>query len=314
MASINGILNINKPEGITSFKVVSWLKRLTGEKRIGHAGTLDPLATGVLPCCLGQATRIIQFITDASKAYLAQIKLGIATDTFDREGHITHHGDISSITTARIEEALVEFQGLIEQRPPAYSALKHNGKRYYELARAGLPATPRPRRVEISKIELVSYQTAFATVKIECSKGTYIRSLAHDLGLKLGCYAHLENLSRLRCGTFCIEDALTPEQIEDAANQGALEGLLLPTDSPLLDLPAVIVDKKKESAIANGQCISLDTKHLNANQYCRVYSLDGNFIAMLHFASATRRWHPKRVFIVPDDSNSREPEGLTANI
>ncbi|MBM3149449.1 MAG: tRNA pseudouridine(55) synthase TruB, partial [Chloroflexi bacterium] len=186
-ASINGILSINKPEGITSFKVISWLKRLTGEKRIGHAGTLDPLATGVLPCCLGQATRIIQFITDASKTYLAKIKLGIATDTFDREGHITHRGDTSNITIARIEEILTEFQGFIEQRPPTYSALKHKGKRYYELARAGLPVNPRPRRVEISRVELVSYQTNLVTVEIECSKGTYIRSLADDLGLKLGC-------------------------------------------------------------------------------------------------------------------------------
>jgi tRNA pseudouridine55 synthase len=303
-ASINGILNVNKPEGISSFKVISWLKRLTGEKRIGHAGTLDPIATGVLPCCLGQATRIIQFITDASKAYLAQIKLGIATDTFDREGQITHHGDVSNVTIARVEEALAEFQGFIEQRPPAYSALKHNGKRYYELARAGLPTNPRPRRVEISKSELVSYQTPLVTVKIECSKGTYVRSLAHDLGMKLGCYAHLVNLSRLRCGTFCIEDALTPVQIEEAGKQGALESLLLPMDSPLLDLQAVIVDKEIESAIANGQSISLDTKNLNADK-CRAYSLDGDFIAVLSFAPETNRWRPKKVFIVPDDSDSR---------
>lgn len=303
-ASINGILNINKPEGVTSFKVVSWLKRLTGEKRIGHAGTLDPIATGVLPCCLGQATRIIQFITDASKAYLAQIKLGVATDTFDREGQITHHGDANNVTIARVEEALAKFQGFIEQRPPAYSALKHNGKRYYELARAGLPTNPRPRRVEISRIELISYQTPFVTVKIECSKGTYIRSLAHDLGLKLGCYAHLSNLSRLRCGTFYIEDALTPVQIEDAGQQGSLESLLLPMDNPLLALQAVIVDKERESAIATGQSLSLDTNHLNADKYCRAYSLDGDFIAVLRFASETSRWHPKRVFIVPDDSDS----------
>jgi tRNA pseudouridine55 synthase len=213
-----------------------------------------------------------------------------------------------------VEKALAEFQGFIEQRSPAYSALKHNGKRYYELARAGLPANPKPRRVEISKIELISYQPPFVNVKIECSKGTYIRSLAHDLGLKLGCYAHLSNLSRLRCGTFCIEDALTPVQIEEAGKQGSLEALLLPTDSPLLDLQAVIVDKEIESAIANGQSISLDTKQLNAHKYCRAYSLDGDFIAVLSFASETNRWRPKKVFIAPDDSDSRSSEGLTANI
>ncbi|OGN91307.1 MAG: tRNA pseudouridine(55) synthase TruB, partial [Chloroflexi bacterium RBG_13_48_17] len=136
--SIDGILNVNKPEGKTSFNVVAWLRRLTGEKHVGHAGTLDPIATGVLPICFGQATRVVQFLTECSKTYLAQIELGITTDTFDRQGKITGRGDPGGITVTQIEEALSSFQGIINQVPPAYSALKHQGKRYYELARAGV--------------------------------------------------------------------------------------------------------------------------------------------------------------------------------
>ena len=294
--SIDGILNINKPEGKTSYNVVAQLKRLTGEKHIGHAGTLDPIATGVLPICLGQATRITQFLTDSSKTYLAQVELGIITDTFDRQGEIIERRDPSAITVTQIEEALTNFQGIINQVPPIYSALKHKGRRYYELARAGIPIELKPRQVEITNLELLHCQSPLITINVDCSKGTYIRSLAHDLGQLLGCGAHLKNLTRLRCGPFYIEGALSLPQIEGAFHKNTWEELLHSMDSPLSNWKAIIVDKVNELAIRNGRSLSLDETSLSSEKYCRAYNLDGNFIAVLHFISEKKLWHPKKVF------------------
>ncbi|HEX75499.1 MAG TPA: tRNA pseudouridine(55) synthase TruB, partial [Dehalococcoidia bacterium] len=232
--SIDGILNVNKPEGKTSFNVVAWLRHATGEKHVGHAGTLDPIATGVLPICFGQGTRVVQFLTDSSKVYLAQIELGVATKTFDRQGGIIQRADPSGISVAQIEEALAAFQGTIEQVPPIYSALKHYGRRCYELARAGIPIKLKPRQVEISSLQLASCRLPLVTVRVECGGGTYVRSLAHDLGQRLGCGAHLSGLVRLRCGPFRIEDALSAPQVEDAVKRGDWKGLLHAVDSPLL--------------------------------------------------------------------------------
>jgi tRNA pseudouridine55 synthase len=294
--NIDGFLNVNKPEGKTSFNVVVWLRRLTGEKHVGHAGTLDPIATGVLPICFGQATRVVQFLTNSSKAYLSQIELGTATDTFDREGKTIWHGDMTGITSTLIEEALTSFQGSIEQVPPIYSALKHRGRRYYELARAGTPIKLKPRRVEIINLNLVDYQPPLITINVECSKGTYIRSLAHDLGQHLGCGAHLKNLTRLRCGPFRIEDALSLSQIEDVLRQGSWRELLHPVDSPLLNWEAAVVDKRNELAIRNGLSLPLSETRPLSEKYCRAYSLDGHFIAVLQFAPEKKLWHPEKVF------------------
>lgn len=292
----DGFLNINKPEGKSSYSVVAWLRKMTHEMRIGHAGTLDPIATGVLPICFGQATRVVQFLTNASKTYLAQIEIGTATDTFDREGNITQKGDASGVTRTLIEKALASFRGSIEQMPPVYSALKQRGKRCYELARKGIPVELKPRRVEIRSLELIEYQPPLVTVKVECGKGTYIRSLAHDFGQQLGCGAHLKNLVRLRCGPFYIDDALSLTQIEDAIQQGNWKSLLYPVDSPLLDWKAVIVDKRNEIAIRNGMPLTLIEGHLASEKYCRAYSLDGLFIAVLRFIPEKKVWHPEKVF------------------
>ena len=294
--SIDGILNVNKPKGKTSFGVVAWSKRLTGEKHVGHAGTLDPLATGVLPICFGQGTRIVQFLIDTSKSYLAEIELGVTTDTFDSEGRVIQRADPRGVTMLQIEEALVAFRGIIEQVPPIYSALKYHGRRYYELARAGIRIKPKPRRVEISNLELVDCQLPIITVKAECSKGTYIRSLAHDLGQHLGYGAYLKSLIRLRCGPFLIEDALPIPQIEDAFQQGTWKELLHPVDSPLLNWRAVIVDKRDELAIRNGCSLPLGEGYSRLDEYCRAYSPDGHFIAVLRFVSEKKLWHPEKVF------------------
>ena len=297
--SIDGILNVNKPEGKTSFNVVAWLRRLTGEKHVGHAGTLDPIATGVLPICFGQATRVVQFLTECSKTYLAQIELGITTDTFDRQGKITGRGDPSGITVTQIEEALSSFQGIINQVPPAYSALKHQGKRYYELARAGVSIKLKARQVEILSLELISCQLPLITIKVDCSKGTYIRSLANDLGQYLQCGAHLKNLIRLRCGAFHIEDALPLPQIEEAFHKGTWKEFLHPLDSPLSSWKTIIVDRRNELAIRNGSSLTLGEDFLPPEKYCRAYNLDGHFIAVLHFIPEKKLWHPEKVFHPP---------------
>ena len=294
--SIHGILNVNKPEGKTSFSVVAWLRRLAGEKHVGHAGTLDPIATGVLPVCFGQATRVVQFLADSNKTYLAEIELGAVTDTFDREGEITRCQDPGGITRTQVEKALASFQGSIEQSPPRYSALKYQGKRHYELARAGIHVATKPRRVHIIAIELIDYKLPLVTIKVECSKGTYIRSLAHDLGQTLGCGAYLKNLTRLQCGPFVIEDALPVSEIKCLFHKGIWDQVLYPVDTPLLNWNAVIVDRAGELAIENGCSISLNKAHHITGDYCRAYSPDGQFIAILHFLPDQNLWHPDKVF------------------
>ncbi len=294
--SIDGILNVNKPEGKTSFSIVAWLRHLSGEKHIGHAGTLDPIATGVLPICLGQATRVVQFLAASNKTYLAQLELGTATDTFDREGEVTHHIDPSGITVDQIEKALAIFRGTIQQSPPRYSALKFQGRRHYELARAGIRVETKPRQVKIISIELIDCKLPVLTIKVECSKGTYIRSLAHDLGQHLGCGAYLTNLTRTQCGPFRIEDALPVSEIKCIFHRGIWNEFLHPVDTPLLSWKAIVVDKTDELAIKNGCSIYLGEEHDIAEQYYRAYNLDGHFIAILCFIPDKGCWHPNKVF------------------
>jgi tRNA pseudouridine55 synthase len=293
---IDGILIVNKPGGMTSFGVVARLKRLSKEKRVGHAGTLDPIATGVLPICFGQATRITQFLTNSSKTYSAQIELGVTTDTFDRQGKISERRDTSGITMARIEEALATFRGAIDQTPPAFSALKQGGRRSYELARAGIPVKLKSRRVEITKLELTSCELPLIEVNVDCSKGTYIRSLANDIGQYLGCGAYLKNLVRLRCGPFPIEDALSLDEVEDAFHKDAWKGIIHPIDSPLSNWKAIIVSRKNELDIRNGCPILLNEGCQFSDEYCRAYDLDGNFLAVLHLIPEKHLWHPEKVF------------------
>ncbi len=305
--SIDGFLNVNKPEGMTSFNIVARLRHLSSEKRVGHAGTLDPIATGVLPICFGQATRVVSFLIDSNKTYIAQIELGTATNTFDREGEITHSDDPSGVTVAQVEMALAKFQGSIEQIPPSHSALKYRGRRYYELARAGILIEPRPRKVNIDNIALVDCQLPLITIKVVCGKGTYVRSLANDLGSCLGCGAHLKSLARIQCGPFSIEDALSMPEIESAFQQGTWKKLLHPMDSPVLNWKAAIVNKRDEAAIRNGRSISLKQDHPHSEEYCRAYSSDGHFIAVLRFIADEKLWHPEKVFspqpVVPCDNH-----------
>jgi len=298
---LDGILNIDKPAGKTSFGVVAIVKRLTGERHAGHAGTLDPDATGVLPVCLGQGTRIVEFLVDTTKTYRAGIELGISTDTFDGSGQITQCGDPSGINISRLEQALEPFRGAIRQTPPMFSALKHNGQPLYKLARAGISVERKSRTVKIHRLELIDWQPPLATLEIECSKGTYIRSLAHDLGLTLDCGAHLRSLMRTRCGLFDIKDAVSIPRLEEAFRQGYWENFLYPIDIVLQYLQAIVVDGPAEAAMRNGNSLNLgDILSVNATAektYCRAYSQDGRFLGILCFVPEKGLWQPKKVLV-----------------
>jgi tRNA pseudouridine55 synthase len=300
---LDGILNIDKPPGKTSYGVVAMVKRLSGERHVGHAGTLDPDATGVLPVCLGRGTRIIEFLVDTTKTYRAQIELGKATETYDGSGRITQEGDPSGIDFARLESALEPFRGIIQQTPPMYSAIKHRGQPLYKLARAGISVERKSRTVKINRLELINWQSPLATVEIECSKGTYIRSLANDLGQSLGCGAYLQGLVRTRCGIFDIKDAISTSQFEEACRQGYWENFLYPIDIVLQDFSAIVINEAAEEAMRKGSPLALeqsDSQNDNESsrqRYCRAYSQDGRFLGILQRVPGTGLWQPKKVML-----------------
>jgi tRNA pseudouridine55 synthase len=306
VTSVDGILNINKPQGETSFSIVSLVKRLSEEKRVGHAGTLDPLASGVLPVCLGQGTRIIRFLQDATKAYRAQIEFGVATDTYDATGNITSQGDPSGISREKLLSAFASFTGEIQQTPPMYSAVKHGGKPLYQLARSGIQVKRKSRPAQIYALELISWKPPIATIEVECGKGTYIRSLAHDLGQLLGCGANLKSLVRLRCGPFGIEKAITVPQLEDGFSYGYWQQFIYPIDIVLLNWAAMVVDDATEEDIRNGRPLAFeDDSSLPSSSYgnhCRVYNSDGCFLAMLYFDAERGQWQPEKVFSATNKS------------
>ena len=298
MTSVDGILNINKPQGRTSFSVVSLVKRLSGVRRVGHAGTLDPAATGVLPVCLGQGRRVVPFLHNAAKVYKARIKLGVTTDSYDATGNVTTVGDPTGLSRQHLLSALDSFRGQIQQTPPMYSAVKHGGKPLYELARAGIEVERKSRPVQIYRLELRRWQPPVATIEVECSKGTYIRSLAHDLGQLLGCGAHLKSLTRLRYGCFSLEDAVSLSQLEDGFRHGYWQRFVYPIDIVFQDWAAVVVDDATEEDVKNGRPVELkpgDSLQPGAG-HLRVYNGDGHFLGVLTFNREKGHWRPGKVF------------------
>ncbi|MEE8618574.1 MAG: tRNA pseudouridine(55) synthase TruB [Dehalococcoidales bacterium] len=309
---MDGILNINKPWGKTSFSVVAMVKRLSGERRVGHAGTLDPAATGVLPVCLGQGTRIIEFLADATKTYQAEIELGVATDTYDAVGKITQRGDPSRISRRQLESALASFRGLIQQTPPMYSAVKHQGQRLYELARAGIKVERKSRPTKIHYLELIDWQPPVATVEVECGKGTYIRSLAHDLGQSLGCGANLKSLIRLSYGPFAVKTAVSLPQLEDSFRYGYWQHFVHPIDTVLLHWRAMVVSDATEHIIRKGAPVPLESVNskgitsclkqhppvrTSVETHCRAYTLNGDFLGVLRLYPEIGQWQPEKVFL-----------------
>lgn len=297
MTSVDGILNINKPWGRTSFSIVSLVKRLSGVKRVGHAGTLDPAATGVLPVCLGQGRRVVSFLHDAAKVYKAQVEFGVTTDSYDATGNITATGDPTGISRKQLLAALESFRGLIQQTPPMYSAVKHGGRPLYELARAGIEVERESRPVQIYRLELKYWRLPVATIEVECSKGTYIRSLAHDLGQLLGCGAHLKSLVRLKYGCFDIKDAVSLPQLEDGFHHGYWGRFVYPIDIVFEDWAAVVVDDAGEADIKNGRPVDLPGDDFQpAAGHLRAYNGDGHFLGVLKFNREKGQWRPGKVF------------------
>jgi tRNA pseudouridine55 synthase len=295
---MDGILNINKPPGLTSFGVVARVKRITHEKHCGHAGTLDPLATGVLPVCLGQATRVIEYLFDETKTYRAEVRLGLTTDSYDTSGQIIQEKDPSQITREMVEAVLNRFRGTISQIPPMFSALKHNGRPLYELARAGQEIERQPRTAQIFKLELSHWQGPLFSLEVECSKGTYIRSLAHDIGQVLGCGAAMQNLVRERVGPFALEEALSLEQLAAVFSQGGGEKSLYPTDFALGDFPAIIVNHEQQCALIHGNPLaSTSTGWPTVDKLVRIYSQTGDFIGMVKYLAEKQCWQPDKIFL-----------------
>ncbi len=292
---MDGILNVNKPAGLTSFRVVAAVRRASGEKRVGHAGTLDPDATGVLPVCLGKATRVVEFLSDTSKSYRATVRLGAATDTYDASGTVTAEHDPSGVTREQVVAALAPFRGRIQQTPPMFSALKTAGRPLYRLAREGKTVERKSRAVTISRLELTGWDPPELTLELDCSRGTYVRSLAHDLGQALGCGAHLSGLVRTRVGTFTLEDAVTLEAAEEAFRDGDGETLLAPVDSVLGGLEAVTVTDEETEAVRKGQPLGRSIEA--TGRHLRAYGPDGRFVAILHRDKESGRWRPRKVFI-----------------
>ncbi|MEA3460154.1 MAG: tRNA pseudouridine(55) synthase TruB [Chloroflexota bacterium] len=287
----DGILVINKPSGMTSHDVVDAVRRLAGIRKVGHAGTLDPIATGVLMICLGQATRVVEHLMDSDKVYEAQLRLGVTTDTHDTQGKVTGTSEVN-VTEEEVRQVLSSFVGRIQQVPPMYSALKRNGTPLYELARRGVTVKRKPRSVTIHGIELLDWASPQFTVRVICSRGTYIRALARDLGEQLGCGAHLTRLIRLASGRFTLDEAVSLDELAKAFAQGTWEELLRPLNEALLDFPAMIVDAEAERRIRRGQQVEGDAPP----GPCRAYSPDGKFIAILEHDPRTGLWQPKKVF------------------
>ncbi len=290
---MNGLFNVNKPQGISSHTVVNTVRRFSGIRRVGHAGTLDPMATGVLLVCVGQAVRVTEYLIDHDKKYRARVRLGIETDTYDATGTVTSQRDLS-VTPGEIERALVSFVGKISQHPPAYSAIKRDGVALYRLARRGVEVETEARQVEIFSLTRVDIKLPEVEFEVHCSKGTYIRSLAHDLGEKLGCGAHLAALTRLASGKFKLEDSLTLDQLSEAFERGDGLKYLISLDRALEQFDAIKVDAATAQKIING--LSLVSEQPVETPLARLYS-DGKIIALIERGSEPNVWKPKKVFV-----------------
>jgi tRNA pseudouridine55 synthase len=300
--SANGIINFNKPRGRTSFSIIGPVRKGTGQRRVGHAGTLDPMAKGVLLICVGAATRVTEYLMDLPKTYHGTIRLGIETDTYDAEGAVTETREVDT-GEAQVREALSAFVGEIEQRPPAHSAVKIEGQRAYERARRGEEVATRPRKVHVHGLDLLRFESPDLEIEVECSRGTYVRSIAHDLGQALGCGAHLSALTRTRVGPFRVEDAVDEATLIGAFENGAWREYLQPIDCGLMHLPALTVPMEDEKDLRHGQSAHVDDEDalrgagpLTEGLQVRGYAEDGSLIGILRYEAATGDWHPHKIF------------------
>jgi tRNA pseudouridine55 synthase len=287
---MHGFLNIDKPAGMTSHDVVAHIRRAAQQKRVGHAGTLDPAATGVLVVALGNATRLIEYVQDStSKRYLATVQLGATTTTDDAEGAVLATAAVPPLDRTALEQALEPFRGEIMQVPPMYSALHHQGRRLHELAREGLVVERAARPVTIERLELLDWTSPLLTLDIMCSKGTYIRSLAHDLGESLGCGAHLQALRRTAVGAFLIEHATPLGLLKE--NSRNIMSTLLPPEIAVADWPVITLGAEALRQVRNG--LAIVRTGTDADR-ARAHGPEGDLVALL--VRAGDLWKPEKVF------------------
>ena len=292
---MTGLLLVDKPEGITSAGVIRLLKPRLGRTKVGHLGTLDPFASGLLPLCFGEATKFSRFLLDADKRYLVVVKLGVSTTTYDGEGDVTATRPVTG-ERAGIERALAAFRGEIEQIPPRYSAIKIGGRRLYELTRAGHVVDCPPRRVTIYSIEIADWRADELTLDISCSKGTYVRSLAHDLGEALGCGGHVARLRRLASAGFSVDQAVTLDVLHALETPAQRAALLLPGDQAIAHLPAVTLSSNATYYFRQGQTVS--TPHGLPAGWVRIYQQDREFLGLGEVLD-DGRVAPKRLLCQP---------------
>ncbi len=296
----SGILNLNKPRGLSSHGVVERVRSLTGVRRVGHAGTLDPLATGVLVICVGRpATRVSQYLMDEKKVYTARVRLGVTTTTYDAEGEVVTQASVD-VDRAQVEDALNHFRGQITQLPPMYSAVKHHGKPLYRLARRGIEVERDPRPVEIYRLELTGWTPPTCRLEMTCSPGTYVRVLAHDLGQRLGCGAHVITLSRLASGPFRLEDSITLAALAQVVAEGRWPRLLLAVDQALADrFPAIYVTGEQAVRLCSGQMIAVDDVPNGPDpqeaEIVRAYGPGETFVALASYDPQADSWRPRKV-------------------
>ncbi|WP_191236461.1 tRNA pseudouridine(55) synthase TruB [Cobetia marina] len=281
---IDGVLLLDKPKGMSSNYALQKARRLYQAQKAGHTGTLDPMATGLLPVCFGEATKFSSHLLEADKVYRARIKFGQVTDTGDAEGEILREREIPELTESELEAVLDRFRGEIDQVPPMYSALKHQGRPLYELARQGIEIERAVRRVTIYNMALLARHSDGIEIEVAVSKGTYIRSLAEDIGEALGCGAHLTALRRLKTGPFTGDAMLDFERLEALADQQAREGVLLPVDILLDHLPRLDITAEMARKILRGQQAETTTGSLEVDSLARVYQ-DQQLLGLVRIAA-----------------------------
>lgn len=296
----NGVLNIYKEKGFTSHDVVAKMRGILQQKKIGHTGTLDPDAVGVLPVCLGNATRLADMLTDRDKEYEAAMRLGVKTDTQDLSGTVLEEKPVA-VSEAEVETVIQSFAGSYEQVPPMYSALKVNGKRLYELAREGREVERRPRSVSLYRIEILSMQMPEVSIRVSCSKGTYIRTLCHDIGEKLGCGAAMSSLKRTKSGCFTLDTAITLSELERLRDEKNVEKVLIPVDAMFDELAQVHVPDIYIKAVQNGNLFSLhqimERRMFGPNEEVRVYDGTGRFYGIYTFDREEGVFKPRKMFL-----------------
>jgi len=299
---MKGIINILKPPGMTSFDVIFFCRKLFGIKKIGHAGTLDPGAAGVLTICIGRATKVVPFLTETHKVYRAEMEFGTETTTLDAFGEVTNRVEDFSISEEEIRNVLEEFKGESEQIPPMYSAIRHKGKRLYELARQGKRVERKPRKITIYDLELIAFDGQKLTIDVECSKGTYIRTLCADIGKRLEAGAYMSFLVRTKVGEFSLDKAVTLEELEFLVTKDRVEEVLEPLDRALKHLKMIQVKAEFDEPISNGVSIEWDnllnglSHNVKVGERFRVYNSKDEFIGVYVYHNKDI-FKPERIFV-----------------